>query len=87
MTAAADDAQVSRSGWDAGRVLMVVFGAIVTLIGAAILAGGGAIVWLDQTQRDSSGYLNTPTEHFVTRSFALVVPLRGRPRQRRLDRA
>ena len=72
MTAAADDAQVSRSGWDAGRVLMVVFGAIVTLIGAAILAGGGAIVWLDQTQRDSSGYLNTPTEHFVTRSFALV---------------
>ena len=72
MTAAADDAQVSRSGWDAGRVLMVVFGAIVTLIGAAILAGGGAIVWLDQTQRDSSGYLNTPTKHFVTRSFALV---------------
>ena len=88
MTAAADDAQVSRSGWDAGRVLMVVFGAIVTLIGAAILAGGGAIVL---ARSDAARLVRLPqhADRALRHAFlrARLGPLRGRPRQRRLDRA
>ena len=72
MTAAVSDVRGARGRWDAGRILLVVFGAIVALTGCAILAGGGLMIWLDQAKRDSSGYINTPTEHFVTRSYALA---------------
>ena len=72
MPAASSDVPLPRRRWDAGRVLLVAFGVIATLVACAILAGGGVMIWLDQAKRDSSGYINTPTEHFVTRSYALA---------------
>lgn len=60
------------SGWSVGRILLVVFGSITTLIAAGILAGGGAIVVVDQTQRDDAGYLVSPTRTFSTSTYALV---------------
>jgi hypothetical protein len=72
MTAASPDVPLPRRGWDAGRILLVAFGAIAALVACAILAAGGLMIWLDQAKRDSSGYINTPTEHFLTRSYALA---------------
>ena len=58
--------------WTAGRIVLVVLGSIAALIGAGLLAGGAGLLWTDRTQRDSHGYLSTPTETFATSSHAIV---------------
>jgi Domain of unknown function (DUF4389) len=60
------------SRWTAGRIVLVVLGSIAVLLGAALLAGGGALLWADQTQRDDDGFLSTPTELFSSNSYAIV---------------
>jgi hypothetical protein len=69
---AAAGAPSAASGWTGGRVVLVVLGSLAALIGAALLAGGGAAVVLDQTQRDSDGFLMTPTEAFSSDGYAVV---------------
>jgi hypothetical protein len=73
MTALTPDLAVPARGGGTGRVLLLVFGALAALFGAAILAGGAVMLWVDQTQRDDTGYLNTSTEQFLTRSYALTT--------------
>jgi hypothetical protein len=51
---------------------MLVIGAIVALFSAATLAAGGAMLWADQTQRDSAGYVSV-TEDLDTGAYALVA--------------
>jgi hypothetical protein len=41
------------------------------LFGVAVLAGGGFLLWADQTQRED-GYLTTPSERFATPTYALT---------------
>jgi hypothetical protein len=53
MTAATTDLAVPGSG-GARRVLPIVFGALLALLGAGLLVGGGAMLWLDQVRRDDS---------------------------------
>ena len=72
MTAASSNVPVPRGRWNADRILLVAFGVIVVVVACAVLAGGGVMIWLDQAKRDSTGYVNTPTEHFVSRSYALA---------------
>ena len=55
----------------AGRVILIVLGAIGALFGLALLVGGGFLLWADRTQRDD-GYVTTPTERFATGSYALT---------------
>jgi hypothetical protein len=55
----------------AGRVILIVLGSIGVLFGAAVLAGGGFLLWADRTQRED-GYLTTPTEQFATPTYALT---------------
>jgi hypothetical protein len=55
----------------AGRVVLIVLGAIGVLFGLAVLAGGGFLLWADRTQRED-GYLTTPTERFATPTYALT---------------
>jgi hypothetical protein len=55
----------------AGRVVLIVLGGIGVLLGLALLAGGGFLLWADRTQRDD-GYLTTPTERFATPTYALT---------------
>jgi hypothetical protein len=59
-------------GWSAGRILLVVLGSIVALLGAGLLAAGGALLWADRTHRDDDGFLTTPTERFERDSYAIV---------------
>jgi len=55
----------------AGRVILIVLGSIGVLLGLAVLAGGGFLLWADRTQRED-GYLTTPTERFATSTYALT---------------
>jgi len=60
------------SGWTAGRIVLIVVGTIVGLFAFALLAGGCALVVVDQTQRDDDGFLMSPTSDFSTPTFAIV---------------
>jgi hypothetical protein len=62
-----------KRGWGAGRVLLLIVGIVAALIALGLLAGGGAVLWVDQTQRDDDGYLTTPSERFRTTTFALAT--------------
>jgi hypothetical protein len=55
----------------AGRVILIVLGSIGVLVGLALAAGGGFLLWADRTQRDD-GYLTTPTERFATTTYAMT---------------
>ena len=55
----------------AGRIVLIVLGGIGVLFGLAVMAGGGFLLWADQTQRED-GYLTTPTERFATPTYALT---------------
>lgn len=48
------------------------FGSIAALVAAGLLATGGGVVVVDQTQRGSDGYLMSPTKTFSTSTYALV---------------
>ncbi len=54
-----------------GRVVLIVLGSIVGLLGLGLAVGGGFLLWADRTQREG-GYLTTPTERFATSSYALT---------------
>jgi hypothetical protein len=46
---------------------------VAALIALALLAGGGVLLWADQTQRDDEGYVTTRHERFRTPTFALAT--------------
>jgi Domain of unknown function (DUF4389) len=69
-TTAAPPAPRPRGG--AGRVVLIVVGVIAALLSLALLAGGTALVVLDQTQRDEDGFLMSPSEDFSTAAYAIV---------------
>lgn len=56
----------------AGRVILIVLGGLGSLVAAALVAAGGFLLWLDQTQRDASGYVTSSMERFSTPTFALT---------------
>jgi hypothetical protein len=58
--------------WGPGRVTALVAASIAALAGLAALAGGGAALVYDQTQRDASGYLMTAPTTYSTPTYALV---------------
>ena len=43
----------------AGRIVALVIGCVVALIGAALLVGTGALAWAYTTQRDDDGYFTS----------------------------
>jgi hypothetical protein len=58
--------------WGPGRVIAVVAASILGLVSLGVLAAGVAGIVLDQTQRDSSGYLMTSPTRYSTSTHALV---------------
>jgi Domain of unknown function (DUF4389) len=61
-----------RSGWTAGRVIVVVVGSIMALVGLAGVLGGGALTWAATTQRDGAGFFHTDTERFSVGTYAIT---------------
>jgi len=55
-----------------GRIIVAGVGTLASLTAAAVLAAGGFLLFLDQTQRDSAGFLQTSTERFETPTYALT---------------
>lgn len=83
--AAAPVMATGGSRWTFGRVLLVVLGSIVALVGAGVIAAGIAAIVVDQTQRDDQGFLMSPDETFRSDAYAVVsesadVSLEGQER-------
>src|SRR5579871_554990 len=57
----------------AGRIVLTVIGAILSIVGLGFLAGGGTLIWAHATQRDASGYYNTPIDRLATPTYALTT--------------
>ena len=58
--------------WTGGRIVLVVVGVIAGLFAFVCLTGGCGLVVVDQTQRDSDGFLMSPTEDFSSPTYAIV---------------
>jgi hypothetical protein len=56
----------------AGRVVLVVVGVLVGIVAFGLLAGGCALVAVDQTQRDDDGFLMSPTQDLATPTYAII---------------
>ncbi len=54
------------------RVILTLLGSLIVLVGFGFMAGGGALIWADQTQRDAAGYYSTPTVPVDTPTYALT---------------
>lgn len=61
------------SGWVTGRIVSVCPGSLLALVAIGMLAGGGALAWLDHSQRDAAGYLTSPVRTFATSTSALTT--------------
>ncbi|HET9077335.1 MAG TPA: DUF4389 domain-containing protein [Acidimicrobiales bacterium] len=55
------------------RIVLVVAGSLLALVGLAALAAGGALLWAHGTQRDAAGYYNSATDRFQTSGYALTA--------------
>ena len=77
---AAPTAGSSATRWGAGSVVTVIIGALMALMAFGMLAGGGVLLWADQTQRNDAGLITTPDQDFTTSTSALVaedIDIRG----------
>ena len=54
------------------RIVSLVIGSLLALIGFGLLAGGGILGWALATQRDDAGYFTTSNLRFATDSYALT---------------
>ena len=62
----------ARRAWTGGRIALVVVGTVAGLLALGLLAGGCALVAVDQTQRDDDGFVMSPTQDFSTPTYAIV---------------
>jgi hypothetical protein len=58
--------------WTVGRVTVLVIASATMLLSLAAIAAGGIGIALDQTERDSSGYLMTSARSYSTGTYAIV---------------
>ena len=70
-TAAAVEGEPRQTG-GGGRVLLLVLGSIAAIFALGTLAGGCALVAIDQTQRDDDGFVMSPSEDFSSSTYAIV---------------
>ena len=63
---------VNETKQPARSVALIVVGSLIGLIGLALLAGGGGVLWADQTQRNSAGYFTGSTHRIASDSYAVT---------------
>ncbi|HEX2704384.1 MAG TPA: hypothetical protein VHM65_01390, partial [Candidatus Lustribacter sp.] len=61
-----------RAAMKPSRVVLLVLGSLVALMGFGLLAGGATLGWALASQRDSAGFFSTPVERFATDSAAVT---------------
>src|SRR5512138_2176947 len=62
----------ARTGWTAWRIVAIIIGSVLALVGLGLLAAGAFFLVIDQTQRDNDGYLTSNHEQFTTAGVALT---------------
>jgi hypothetical protein len=60
------------AGVGARRILFLITGALVALLGLGVTTAGGLLVWAHAAERDSAGYYTTTTERFATTTYAVT---------------
>jgi hypothetical protein len=60
------------SRWGAGRIIALVLGIVLLLPGLGLLLGGGVLLWADQSNRNSEGYLVSGQDTLSTPGYALT---------------
>ncbi len=55
-----------------GRILMVIAGALITVMSFGSMAGGGFLVWADATQKDADGFFTSPEGRLETTAYAIT---------------
>ncbi len=61
----------ARTGWTAGRIISIIVGSLLALVGVGMLAVGIIALVADQTQREN-GYLTSSQSQFTTSGVALT---------------
>ena len=61
-----------RDRWGPGRVVALVLGLLLLVPALGLLAGGGVLLWADQSQRTGDGFLLSPTGDVATDGYALT---------------
>jgi hypothetical protein len=61
------------SGSATGGILMTVFGSLGILVAVAFIAAGTAVLAVDQTQRDSAGFVMSPSERLSSQTYAITA--------------
>jgi hypothetical protein len=56
-------------GW---KIALGVIGALFTLIGFGLLAGGGTVLWANSSERDSGGFFTSKPSLFASPGFAVT---------------
>lgn len=56
----------------ASRVVMLVIGSLLALVGVGLLIGAATLGWALAAQRDESGFFSTETERFETEHYAIT---------------
>jgi len=54
------------------RIVSLVIGSLLALLGFGLLAGGGILGWVLSTQRDDAGFVTSSTQRITTDSYALT---------------
>ena len=60
-------------GWTGLRIFSVVAGCLIGLTSVGLLAAGGGVTWLDNTQRDAGGFLTSGLHSLATSSYAITT--------------
>jgi Domain of unknown function (DUF4389) len=61
------------SGSATGGMLMTLFGSLGVLVAVAFIAAGTAVLAVDQTQRDSAGFVMSPSERLSSKTYAITA--------------
>ncbi|HEU4947182.1 MAG TPA: DUF4389 domain-containing protein [Kribbella sp.] len=61
-----------RRKWSPGRIVSVIIGTLLIAAGLAAIPIGAVGLWLDQTARDSAGFIGTDLHRFSSPNYALT---------------
>ena len=59
--------------WTPGRVVALVIGCLLGLMGVGLLGAGATALWADLSHQDAAGYVTTGTHRFSTAGSALAT--------------
>ncbi len=56
----------------AGRIVLLVFGIIILIVGLGMIVGGGGMMGVSQSFKNEEGFITSRTAHLASNSYAVV---------------